>query len=1002
MSILPIASKVRSGPRWIEADAPVVHVPGGLDVSRAIRPKAKANKRPAFTATALPIVAEMRGRAITFAIEREAIRKRKESGQPWPWTDDPILRAGHFCNVHREHDRTTRQITNSLVQPYHNVVDLWFVIAAARCINEPGTLKEIERWLPFEADYLRGLLEARQARGERVFRTMAYKPPTPPNKGTSTIDFLVDEVLGPLWRDRETLRPQASETLAAYSDRLRERYRIGPFLAGQIIADLKQVEPLKAAADWETFAVPGPGSMRGLNRVCDRPLKATWPEPQWLATLLQLREDTAPAFAAADIAPLDAQSMQSVCCEFDKLERAREAGGVPSRKYQAAAAARPVKAKRPAETLTETLTETLAETAPLVDQVAATVSSPSLAPDISDYILSDEAATAGPQAKSVATSKPPPGGSKSAAEEDSYAQDHAGEPFNDAWLLRRGYSCTRTFDYTLPDGTVLYEQRRYELRADIPAIKGRPRKRFLPRRPSNGVWLTGAGARRILYNWPAIMRPGPGATVFIPEGEGKVDDLTAKGLLATTVVSHDWAPECVAALSGYELIILCDHDAQGESLAADARGKLVATAASLRVVPYPHLWRHLPAEQRGAAPAPHDDISDWLAKGGDPAKLLDICREIPAEGEIWIPAPIHLWAGQEVPLPEFTVEDRIPAGQVFLYSGEGGGGKSAQAEHLCAAHALGREWLGVIPRQGPAIYIECEDAERVLWWRLAAIAAYYGVPIETFASAGLQLFSLVEHDTILAFTNKRGIVEPTAAYKRLYEMAGDIKPVQIAIASVANIFAGSEINRTEVQQFIKLLNRIPALTKGSLTLVSQPSLTGIASSDVSHKGLSGTTQWHNAVRGRAAVEIIKPKDSAGNGLDTGLRTLTFYKNQYGPPVAGQMLRWQNGLWLPVGGTTLAGAERANFADELTITLLARFTAQNRSVSINVNPANYAPTHFAKADEAQAAGLTSEDFRKAVERLLQQGVIENREFRKGSEVRTRLVLSDKEEEAGDHD
>jgi hypothetical protein len=228
----------------------------------------------------------------------------------------------------------------------------------------------------------------------------------------------------------------------------------------------------------------------------------------------------------------------------------------------------------------------------------------------------------------------------------------------------------------------------------------------------------------------------------------------------------------------------------------------------------------------------------------------------------------------------------------------------------------------------------------------------------------------------LAFTNKRGIVEPTAAYKRLYEMAGDLKPVQIGIASVANIFAGSEINRTEVQQFIKLLNRIPVLTKGSLTLVSQPSLTGIASSDMSHRSLSGTTQWHNAVRGRGAVEIIKPKQGEGNGVDIGLRSLTFYKNQYGPPVAGQVLRWQNGLFLPIAGTTLAGAERAAAVDDLSLSLLQRFAAQNRTASINRNPNNYAPTLFAETPEAEAAGLTTKDFKLALDRLLTQGLIEN--------------------------
>src|SRR5262249_8871431 len=175
-----------------------------------------------------------------------------------------------------------------------------------------------------------------------------------------------------------------------------------------------------------------------------------------------------------------------------------------------------------------------------------------------------------------------------------------------------------------------------------------------------------------------------------------------------------------------------------------------------------------------------------------------------SDDKTWRRAPIREWVGKPVPHAEYTVPDRILTEQVFSFSGEGGGGKSSMIEHLCAAHVIGREWLGVVPKQGPAIYIECKDTERVLWWRLAAIAGYYNVPLEAFAD-DLHLYSLVEHDTILAVTNKRGIVEPTAAFRRLYEMAGDIKPVQIGIASVANIFAGSEIARTEVQQFLKLL-----------------------------------------------------------------------------------------------------------------------------------------------------------------------------------------------------
>jgi hypothetical protein len=212
-------------------------------------------------------------------------------------------------------------------------------------------------------------------------------------------------------------------------------------------------------------------------------------------------------------------------------------------------------------------------------------------------------------------------------------------------LLRQGYRLARTFDYTLPDSTLLYQQLRYELQPGRTPTIERPRKRFLPRRKVSGMWVFGAGNRRVPYRWPEIMRAGPDNFVFVPEGEGKADDLAERGFLATTAISHKWGPECIAALTGQHVIILADHDdstlpdrsKSGRNLAEAARRHLAPVAASIRVVPYMHLWEHLPEANRKTPPGPTEDISDWLKdRKGDPAKLLDICREIPAEGSITV------------------------------------------------------------------------------------------------------------------------------------------------------------------------------------------------------------------------------------------------------------------------------------------------------------------------------------------------------------------------------
>jgi RecA-family ATPase len=91
-------------------------------------------------------------------------------------------------------------------------------------------------------------------------------------------------------------------------------------------------------------------------------------------------------------------------------------------------------------------------------------------------------------------------------------------------------------------------------------------------------------------------------------------------------------------------------------------------------------------------------------------------------------------------------------------------------------------------------------------------------------------------------------IEPTKRYKQLLEIAGDLKPKMIGIASSADVFAGSEIDRSQVKQFISLMTGIAIAANGAVALIAHPSLTGINTGT----GLSGSTQWHNSVRARAS------------------------------------------------------------------------------------------------------------------------------------------------------
>src|SRR5262249_18779976 len=141
-------------------------------------------------------------------------------------------------------------------------------------------------------------------------------------------------VLDKLWARRKQLRPRKDDTLLGFYARLRDMDGFGSFMAAQVVADVKYVEPLRSARDWYTFAAPGPGSKRGLNRVLGRPTEATWRDDDaWRAALGKLHEAITPELERMGLGNLHAQDLQSCLCEFDKYERARLGEGTPKQRF---------------------------------------------------------------------------------------------------------------------------------------------------------------------------------------------------------------------------------------------------------------------------------------------------------------------------------------------------------------------------------------------------------------------------------------------------------------------------------------------------------------------------------------------------------------------------------------------------------------------------------------------------------------------------------------------
>jgi hypothetical protein len=271
-----------------------------------------------------------------FARERELVRLRRATGAPPPWTDDPILRTYRFCNIYREHDRVTRWLAENWREPHHDDPDLWFAFVVARHLNSIPTLRWLGDppvvWNPPE---FLARIDAWRDRGMRVFGP-AYMISTHGRVAADKVRFLVEYVFTPLWARREGLRPRAGDTLNAYHMLLGQMSGLGSFLAAQVVADVKYVEPLRSASDWETFAASGPGSRRGLNRVLGRPVARGWIEDDWRLSLADVAAALRPQFEAEGWPVPHAQDVQNIFCEYDKYERTRLGEGKPKQIYRPA------------------------------------------------------------------------------------------------------------------------------------------------------------------------------------------------------------------------------------------------------------------------------------------------------------------------------------------------------------------------------------------------------------------------------------------------------------------------------------------------------------------------------------------------------------------------------------------------------------------------------------------------------------------------------------------
>lgn len=292
--------------------------------------------------------------------ERHAVFLRRQEGALKPWTSDPVLQQYRFCNVFRELDTTTIWIRENIREPYANHPNLWFMLAMARTFNRIEFLKQIVgdpiHWPKGESFDLRdlaGFADAEIAAGRPVY-TGAYmiraeSDPKKPWYNWSKQRYICEIVLGRLWDDqaewRHLLRedhvpPNTLEGIWNFLTRRRTYVGWGPFMAYEVVTDLRWTRYLRDARDIFTWANAGPGALRGLSRLSNDGALGKLPRPA--EALLMMREILMLSRDISNFPPsfpyLEMRDIEHSLCEYDKYERVRRGEGKPRSRYDGGAA----------------------------------------------------------------------------------------------------------------------------------------------------------------------------------------------------------------------------------------------------------------------------------------------------------------------------------------------------------------------------------------------------------------------------------------------------------------------------------------------------------------------------------------------------------------------------------------------------------------------------------------------------------------------------------------
>jgi hypothetical protein len=229
--------------------------------------------------------------------------------------------------VFREDDRTTRWFKSHIRENLRNDEDVlmatiifrWFnLIETGRTLIENNLLQKWDR---------RKAITQITKQPKWITGSYIIKTPNGMDKVTG-----VAECVSHIWKAKESILSRLHERLAKGESSLEATWLIlrdypymGPFMAYEVVTDLRHTYLLENATDILTWANAGPGAMRGLNRLTGRPLDYSRKSHPWCEEMQELYTEATKRLPTwitqRNDRPYEMREIEGGLCEFDKYTR---------------------------------------------------------------------------------------------------------------------------------------------------------------------------------------------------------------------------------------------------------------------------------------------------------------------------------------------------------------------------------------------------------------------------------------------------------------------------------------------------------------------------------------------------------------------------------------------------------------------------------------------------------------------------------------------------------